>query len=285
MLMAAANIVIKDLVSSWDEGITRPFLTALYHWNMQFHRDPKIKGDFDVKARGTSSLVAKEVRAQALNEFATLVDNPQDAPLIKRASLLRQRAEALEVSDIVKTDDEIKAEQQSEEGKRMLEMQKQMQEAQLAEQQAKASKLMAEAQVAKTKVDEMLANIEQVIAKTVATKVETIFAALQAGGVATRDPWTAPAGDAILQDAGYREAVPDPSTAQLNGPPVQASQGTHQILNKGASFQQQPRGGQPGSALPEASAPPGPGPAPGAVELPDANTGQRAGIETARIEP
>jgi hypothetical protein len=292
MLMGAANIVIKDLITDWDEGVTRPFLTALYRWNMQFHKDSSIKGDFDVKARGTASLVAREVRAQSLNEFATLTDNPQDAPFIKRHQLLRQRAEALELVDVVKTEDEVKAEQESEEGKRAKEMQQQMQDAQLKVSQGQAAKLLAEAEVAKTKVTEMLANIEKIIADTVATKVETIFAALQAGGVATRDPLTAPAGDEILRSADYKDATPDPSIAQLNGPPVQADQGTQRLMNKGQTFAQEPRGGQPGldrpqpagTVHPDAGIPAGPGPAPGATRLPDANTGQRAGIETARIE-
>jgi hypothetical protein len=30
MLMGAANIMIKDLISGWDEGITRPFISAMY---------------------------------------------------------------------------------------------------------------------------------------------------------------------------------------------------------------------------------------------------------------
>lgn len=287
MLMAAANIVIKDLINGWDE-VTASFITALYHWNMKFHKDSSIKGDFDVAASGTASLVAKEIRAQSLAEFTTTLA-PEDAPFIKRHELLQQRAEAMELTDVVKTKDEVKADQESEEGKRMAQMQRELQEAQLATAKAQADKLLAEAQVAKTKVEEMLANIDVLVAKAVSTKVETIFAALQAGGVATRDPLTAPAGDAILQDAGYREAVPDPSTAQLNSPPVQATQGTTRLMNKGQTFAVEPRAGTgqpqpPGNVDPQAATPPDPGPAPGAVEMRDANTGQRAGIETVRIE-
>ena len=55
MLMGAVNIVIKDLLTSFDEGVTIPFIQALYHWNMQFHADPKIKGDFDIVATGSAS--------------------------------------------------------------------------------------------------------------------------------------------------------------------------------------------------------------------------------------
>lgn len=280
MLMGAANIVYKDLVDNWDEGVTNNFIQALYRWNMQFHRDNSIKGDYDVKARGSKSLVAKEILAAKLNEFGEYTKDPADAPFVNRHKLNIARAEALELPELVYNEDEWQAMQESEDGRRMQEMQRKMQEAQLAEQMAKAAKLQAEAEVAKKKVDEMIANIDKIIADTVSTKVETIFAALQAGGAATRDPVTAPAGDAILRDAGYREAVPDPSTADLNRPPVQVTPGTHTYMSGKATFQQEPRGTvqAPGAAPlavadPAAAAQPQPA---------DPNVGQRAGIETVR---
>ncbi|MFB9246527.1 hypothetical protein ACFFXZ_33240, partial [Massilia antarctica] len=70
MLMANASIVMKDLITNYDEGVTRPFISDLYKWNMQFNPDNSCKGDFDIKARGTASLMAKEVRAQQLDNFA-----------------------------------------------------------------------------------------------------------------------------------------------------------------------------------------------------------------------
>jgi hypothetical protein len=214
MLMGAANIVIKDLITSYDEGITRPFLQALYRWNMQFHKDNSIKGDFDVKARGAASLVAKEVRASQLNEFATMTANPMDAPFIKRDALLRQRAEANELSDVVKTEDEVAAEQNNE----MVQMQQKMAmaqaEAALGELQKKVELLSAQAAKAGAEVD-------LIRAKAVSTRVEAVYAALQAGGTATAAPMTAPAGDEILRSSGWQDATPDPTIAQLGGPPVQ----------------------------------------------------------------
>lgn len=287
MLMAAANIVIKDLITAWDEGITRPFLEALYRWNMQFNKDPAIKGDFDVKARGTASLVAKEVRAQQLDNFAAGTNNPLDAPYIKRDAMLRQRAEAHELSGVVKTEEELQAEQGSEQAQAAQAMQKALAEAQVAEAQAKVAKISAEAEVTKKKLDEMVANIDLLVARAVGEKVGAIYAALQAGGVATNSPYIAPAGDEVLRSAGFKDATPDPTIAQLNTTPVQTSDGTQQLLQKGASFAEQPRAvpgastnevavpaqADPGSAMPQAQ----PQPATGMV-------GERAGIETAAVE-
>jgi len=233
MLMGAANIMIKDLVSSWDEGITRSFIQGMYRWNMQFNKDNSIKGDFDVKARGSSSLVAREVRAQQLDMFSQAVANPMDAPFIKRDKLLRQRAEAHELTDVVKTEDEVAAEQNNQMAQQQQQMA--MQQAQLAMSELGQKVALLTAQVAKA-----TAEAELTRAKTVDTKVASAFSALQAGGVATSTPQIAPAGDEILRSAGWTDATPDPSMAQLGGPPVQAEpvqmppmQGPHEGMQTG----------------------------------------------------
>jgi hypothetical protein len=214
MLMGAANIVIKDLITNYDEGITRPFLQALYRWNMQFHKEAAIKGDFDVKARGAASLVQKEVRAAQLNEFAAMTANPMDAPFIKRDALLRQRAEAHELSDVVKTEEEVMAEQNNQ----MMQMQ---QQAAMAQQQLVLAELEKKVALLTAQAAKAMAEVELISAKAVSTKVEAVYAALQAGGTATATPLIAPAGDEILRSSGWQDATPDPTIAQLGGPPVQ----------------------------------------------------------------
>ena len=217
MLMGAANIMIKDLVSSWDEGITRSFIAGMYRWNMQFHPDNSIKGDFDVKARGTSSLVAREVRAQQLDAFSMAVANPMDAPFIKRDKLLRQRAEAHELSDVIKTEEEVEAETNNEMAKQQAQMQQQ--QMQLAMQELSQKVALLTAQAAKA-----MAEVELVQAKAIESKVGAVYAALQAGGVVTQSPGIAPAGDEILRSSNWKDATPDPTIAQLGGPPVQPEQ-------------------------------------------------------------
>lgn len=241
MLMGASNIMIKDLISSWDEGVTVPFIGAMYRWNMQFNPDASIKGDFDVKARGTSSLVAREVRAQQLDNFSLAVANPMDAPFIKRDKLLRQRAEAHELSDIVKTEEEVLAEQNNEAMQMQQQMQVEMAKAQLGEITRKVELLTAQAAKA-------MAEVELVKAKAIESKVGAVYSALQAGGVVTTNPGIAPAGDEILRSSDWKDSTPEPTIAQLGGPPV-----------------------QPGQVQ-----------APPPMQTP--GQGERAGIETARIE-
>lgn len=280
MLMAAANIVIKDLITSWDEGVMRPFITAMYHWNMQFNSDNSIKGDYDVKARGTASLIAKEVRARQLNEFAAMASDPQDAPFIKRHKLLQARAEANELSDVVKTEDEVRQEQESEQAQKARAMQEQMAQAQVAEAVAKAKAMEAKAELTMKQADEVLAKITSMANADMVAKVEAIYAALQAGGTATRDPLIAPAADEILKSAGFKDENGDPTIAQLNGPPVQAQVPTQVLLNKGQTIAADPRLNNPApvvQAVPDAAAAVG-------IERPTGMVGRRAGIETAEID-
>ena len=109
MLMGAANITIKDTVKNFDAGITEPVIRATYHWNMQFNPDNTIKGNYDIAARGASSLVAKEVRAQQLESLAGQTLNPQDSILINRRNLLMARFRNLDLSsdDLIYTQDEV----------------------------------------------------------------------------------------------------------------------------------------------------------------------------------
>jgi len=107
MLMGQANISLKDLAKNWDDGITEPFIRDCYDWNMQFNDDADIKGDHEVTARGSSSLVAKEIRANALASFAA--DLIKMAPnLAKVREVFEERARNLDLDPdmFLKTQDE-----------------------------------------------------------------------------------------------------------------------------------------------------------------------------------
>ncbi len=203
MLMGAASIVMKDLISSFDEGVTKPFILALYRWNMQFNPDDGIKGDFDVQANGTSSMVAKEVRAQQLDQFSQLAANPMDAPYIKRDKLLRQRADAHDLSDVVKSEEEVQAESNNPMAQ---------QQAAMMETQAKLSMAKLEAEIEK-----LGAEVARLRADAVNKNVASAYAAMQAGGVAAQSPNIAPAGDEILRSAGWKDSTPEESTADAVG--------------------------------------------------------------------
>lgn len=200
MLMAAASVVMKDLISNFDD-MTRSFIESLHMWNMQFNPDDSIKGDFSIKARGTASLMAKELRAQQLDQFSQMAGNPLDQPYIKRRNLLQQRAEAHDLSDVVKTEEEVAAEQNNQQAQQQAQMQMQVQQLQMQLQQSELQRASAE-------IAKLLAEVERIKAITVKTKVDSAYAGMQAGGVATERPEIAPAGDAILNRAGWGGDLP-----------------------------------------------------------------------------
>ena len=65
---------------------------------MQFNVDrPEIKGDLDIKAQGTSSLMQKEVRSQRLMTFMQTASNPSLAPFVKWHTCLKEIAKSLDI--------------------------------------------------------------------------------------------------------------------------------------------------------------------------------------------
>lgn len=97
MLMNAANGSIRTVVKNLDDYLLGPLGRALFAFNMQFDFDPEIKGDLEVSARGTESLMANEVRSQRLMQFLGVVSNPVLAPFAKLDQIVREIANSLDL--------------------------------------------------------------------------------------------------------------------------------------------------------------------------------------------
>jgi len=69
----------------------------LFRFNMQFDFDPEIKGDLEVKARGTESLMANEVRSQRLMQFLQIASNPSLAPFAKFQYVISEIAKSMDL--------------------------------------------------------------------------------------------------------------------------------------------------------------------------------------------
>ena len=97
MLMSAANGSIRNVVKNVDDYLLAPLAKAFFNFNMQFDYDDEIKGDLDVKARGTESLMANEVRSQRLMQFLGVVQNPVLAPFAKMDYIVREIAKSMDL--------------------------------------------------------------------------------------------------------------------------------------------------------------------------------------------
>ena len=97
MLMNAASGGVKSVIKNVDDYLLRPLGENLFSFNMQFDYDPKIKGDLEVKARGTESLMANEVRSQRLMQFLGISSNPALAPFAKFQYIIREIAKSMDL--------------------------------------------------------------------------------------------------------------------------------------------------------------------------------------------
>jgi len=97
MLMNAASGGIKSVIKNVDDYLLRPLGESLFSFNMQFDYDSKIKGDLEVRARGTESLMANEVRSQRLMQFLGTASNPALAPFAKFQYIIREIAKAMDL--------------------------------------------------------------------------------------------------------------------------------------------------------------------------------------------
>ena len=97
MLMGAAAGGIKTVIKNVDDYLLRPLGEGLFQFNMQFDFDPDIKGDLEVSARGTESLMANEVRSQRLMQFLGVTSNPALAPFAKFNYIIREIAKSLDL--------------------------------------------------------------------------------------------------------------------------------------------------------------------------------------------
>ena len=97
MLMNAASGSIKTVIKNVDDYLLKPLGEGLFRFNMQFDYDKNIKGDLEVKARGTESLMANEVRSQRLMQFLQVASNPVLAPFAKFQYVIREIAKAMDL--------------------------------------------------------------------------------------------------------------------------------------------------------------------------------------------
>lgn len=134
MAYANAALPFRDTVRNFDK-FTVSVIYSLAQWNMIFHeRRAELSGDVRPIARGSTSLMAKEMRAFALDSLANSL-TPEERLYLNTEELLRQRLNVrdMDTARLMAAPEEVERRQQA-----------QAQQAQQAQQQAQA---FAEAQL------------------------------------------------------------------------------------------------------------------------------------------
>lgn len=94
MLISAASEAIQTVVKNFDMYLLEPLGQSLFRWNMQFNDEDslEIRGDYNILARGTSSLMQKEIKTQRLLQFLQVAANPALAPFVNMEYILKEIA-------------------------------------------------------------------------------------------------------------------------------------------------------------------------------------------------
>jgi hypothetical protein len=107
MRMSNITVSLEDIVKNFD-AFTTEVIGAAYQWNMEFNPRNDIKGGFVVKAQGSSSLITKEVRMQALNLLSTTL-TPEERCYVPARDFLVARWKSHDLPiEMLRTEDEAK---------------------------------------------------------------------------------------------------------------------------------------------------------------------------------
>lgn len=163
MFLAGAALPFRDVVRNFD-AFTLSVISSLVQWNMQFSARDEIKGDHQVVARGASSLMAKEVRAQSLDQLS-LTLRPEEAANVDFRGLVTERVKVrdLPVDQLIvpQAEADRRADAQALRADREAQLQREMVEAEIKVTVASAVQKLAQAQKAGAASEKLIAEVIQ----------------------------------------------------------------------------------------------------------------------------
>ena len=101
MMLGNANKQVKQTLGSIDIHVIEPAVLRTYQHAMQHDKKARLKGDLQTKARGATSMIAKESAQVRTNEFLLATANPIDMQILGldgRAELLRHAVKRLDIN-------------------------------------------------------------------------------------------------------------------------------------------------------------------------------------------
>jgi len=251
MQLGTAKLPIKAVVKNLENCVSK-VIHAMYDFEMQFSDNDAIKGDLDISVMGTSAIVAKEQKSQALMQFLNIVSNPQDALSVDRKYLLKQVAEALEIDS-------------------KLAIPAVMPEQAAPPAPAPDPLNVARAELATVQAEKEKSAKSKIDAERTESIIRSLFASIQAGQIVATNPAITPIADSIYMSAGG---------ADLNGAPlISPSEAPAQPMdiqeNSHPNFPANPAAPQMPAGVPMNNVP---------AQLPSPEQGLNQGINTMRNE-
>lgn len=110
------NTVLRRIARTFDDAITEPHIRRYYMWIMEYGEERE-KGDFSIDARGSTSLVERDIQRQAILSMGPMVIDPRyelDPALWAEEALRASRInpERLKLSDEKRAQMQAQQEQQ-----------------------------------------------------------------------------------------------------------------------------------------------------------------------------
>jgi hypothetical protein len=159
MLRGDAALPFKDMIRAFDR-FTQSIIQACVNFNRKFNPDLAPDGDYDVIARGATSLMAKEIRGMQADELVKSL-TPDEAVYIDHEKLLKARLRARDMDDVMV--DETEATRRI------------AQQSQTTQQQQDVQQRTAEAAIRKV-LSDAFKNISQAQKNTAAADADTVNA-------------------------------------------------------------------------------------------------------------
>jgi len=138
MLRGEAALPFKDIVRNFD-ALTQSVINSLVIFNKKFNPAKVQAGDFNVIARGATSLIAKEIRGVQLDGLAVSL-RPEDWVHVDERAFTQARFEVRDMGNLLVSPDEAKKRQAARDAQ-----QAQIMEAQQRQLAAESRKTLAEA--------------------------------------------------------------------------------------------------------------------------------------------
>jgi hypothetical protein len=192
LLQNNASGVLRRLAKRFDDFLTEPHIRRYYDWLMQYSPRDDIKGDFQIDAQGSSSLVERDANKQFM--FAAMNFAKDPAFGIDPYKLFKELAKSDRIDP-----------------KKL-----QFDEADYQQRVGKPSEL----DQAKTTLAQAQASNQE--AQGILAKVQALFSAITTANAVALNPALAPAADITAKSAGFVDAdqppaigTPEPGTAPM----------------------------------------------------------------------
>lgn len=111
MLRGDAALPFKDIVRNFD-SFTQSVITTLVQFNRKFNPGLAPEGDYNVIARGATSLIAKEIRGMQVDQLSSTL-SPEERVHVDERKLVEQRFAVRDLNNLLVPMDEVRRRQQA----------------------------------------------------------------------------------------------------------------------------------------------------------------------------